>query len=225
MVWPILISASVTPGAFSAAADIAMAPLASKQPNKIRNTARLFSPSMWPVVLRQWGNAGSSRPQTAGCCAPAASGQAVAPLRSAMKNPLRLMSSPRFEDRTLPHRFGNARSLITARLAAGGRVGFTSRSGPRAEVRFATKSNTRGLRLHMSVSAGRGHHRIFNRRMRAARTYEDADVFRVSFARLPLCERPDIGNFAALVRPGIDRPELVGFAILDHRRVVRTLGE
>src|SRR6516165_4627881 len=182
MVWPILISASVTPGAFSAAADIAMAPLASKQPNKIR---------------RQWRNAGSSRPQTAGCCAPAASGQAVAPLTpltSAMKKPLRLMSSPRFEDRTLPHRFGNARSLITARLAAGGRVGFTSRSGPRAEVRFATKSNTRGLRLHMSVSAGRGHHRIFNRRMRAARTYEDADVFRVSFAHLPLCERPDIGN-------------------------------
>src|SRR5215467_1184295 len=55
--------------------------------------------------------------------------------------------------------------------------------------------------------------------------YEDADVFRFSFARLPLCERPDIGNFAALVRPGIDRPELVGLAILDHRRVVRTLGE
>jgi len=108
MVWPILISASVTPGAFSAAADIDMAPLASKQPNKIRNTARPLSPSMWPVVLRQWRNAGSSRPQTAGCCAPAASGQAVAPLtplRSAMKNPLRLMSSPRFEDRTLPHRW------------------------------------------------------------------------------------------------------------------------
>src|SRR5262249_60416498 len=36
MVWPILISVSVTPGAFSAAADIAIAPL-SKLPNKIRN--------------------------------------------------------------------------------------------------------------------------------------------------------------------------------------------
>src|SRR5258707_15066625 len=70
---------------------------------------------------------------------------------------------------------------------------------------------------------GRGRHRIFNRRMRAARSYED--VFRFSFARLPLCERPDIGNFAALVRPGIDRPELVGLAILDHDRVVRTLGD
>ena len=72
-------------------------------------------------------------------------------------------------------------------------------------------------------SAERGHHRAFNQRMRAARGYED--VFRFSFARLPLCERPDIGNFAALVRPGIDRPELVGLAVLDHRRVVRTLGE
>src|SRR6516225_4435914 len=36
MVWPILISVWVTPGAFSAAADIAIAPL-SKLPNKIRN--------------------------------------------------------------------------------------------------------------------------------------------------------------------------------------------
>src|SRR5260370_28012867 len=32
MVWPILISLSVTPGAFSAAADLAMAPLTSRQP-------------------------------------------------------------------------------------------------------------------------------------------------------------------------------------------------
>src|SRR5215468_1547737 len=95
--------------------------------------------------------------------------------------------------------------------------------GPRSAL---PSNRTRGwLRLHMSVSAGRRHHCIFNRRMRAARRYEDADVFRVSFARLPLCERPDIGNFAALVRPGIDRPELVGLAILDHRRVVRTLGD
>src|SRR6266404_3848701 len=51
MVWPILISRSVTPGAFSAAAAIAIAPLKSKQPNKIRNTARLLSPSIWPVAL------------------------------------------------------------------------------------------------------------------------------------------------------------------------------
>src|SRR5262249_18302482 len=47
----------------------------------------------------------------------------------------------------------------------------------------------------------------------------------VSVARLPLCERPDIGNFAAFVRPGIDRPQLVGLAILDHGGVVRALGE
>ena len=40
MVWPILISLSVTPGASSATADIAMAPLSSKQPIKIRSTAR-----------------------------------------------------------------------------------------------------------------------------------------------------------------------------------------
>jgi hypothetical protein len=40
MVWPILISVSVTPGAFSAAAGIAMAPPSSKQPNKIRSIAR-----------------------------------------------------------------------------------------------------------------------------------------------------------------------------------------
>jgi hypothetical protein len=51
MVWPILISRSVTPGAFSAAAAIAIAPLKSKQPNKIRNTARLLSPSIWPVAF------------------------------------------------------------------------------------------------------------------------------------------------------------------------------
>src|SRR6516162_8491153 len=101
------------------------------------------------------------------------------------------------------------------------------RADPVPGPKSALPSNrTRGgLRLDMSVSAGRRHHRIFNRRMRSARSYEDADVFRFSFARLPLCERPDIGNFAALVRPGIDRPELAGLAVLDHRRVVRTLGE
>src|SRR6266567_369289 len=53
---------------------------------------------------------------------------------------------------------------------------------------------------------------------------EFADVF-ISPAGLPLCERPDIGNFTALVSPGIDRPELVRLAILDHCRIVRTLGE
>ena len=115
--------------------------------------------------------------------------------------------------------------FITARLAADGPIGFMRRSGPWAEVRFATNRTRGGLRLDMFVSVGRGHHRIFNRRMCAARRYEDADVLRFSFARLPLCERPDIGNFAALVRPGIDRPELVGLAVLDHRRVVRTLSE
>ena len=47
----------------------------------------------------------------------------------------------------------------------------------------------------------------------------------VSSARLPLCEWPDIGNFTALVGPGIDRPEFVGLAILDHCRIVRTLSE
>ena len=52
-----------------------------------------------------------------------------------------------------------------------------------------------------------------------------ARIFLVSFARLPLCERPDIGNFTALVGPGIDRPEFVGLAILDHCRIVRTLSE
>src|SRR6266508_5466418 len=40
MVWPILISPSVTPGAFCAAAGIAIAPPSSKQPNKIRSIAR-----------------------------------------------------------------------------------------------------------------------------------------------------------------------------------------
>jgi hypothetical protein len=50
-------------------------------------------------------------------------------------------------------------------------------------------------------------------------------IFLVSSARLPLCERPDIGNFTALVGPGIDRPEFVGLAILDHCRIVRTLSE
>src|SRR6516162_359841 len=71
MVWPILISLSVAPGAFCAAADVAIAPLTSKQPNKIRNTAR-------------------SRSRTAGCCALTTSGQlAAAP-------PTRLMKSHRF---------------------------------------------------------------------------------------------------------------------------------
>ena len=46
-----------------------------------------------------------------------------------------------------------------------------------------------------------------------------------SFSGFPLCKRKDIGSFTALVSPGIDRPELVGLAIPDHCRVVRTLGE
>jgi hypothetical protein len=40
MVWPILISLSVTPGAFCAAAGIAIAPPSSKQPSKIRSIPR-----------------------------------------------------------------------------------------------------------------------------------------------------------------------------------------
>ena len=44
-----------------------------------------------------------------------------------------------------------------------------------------------------------------------------------SSARLPLGDRPDVGNLTALVSPGIDRPELVGLAVLDHCRIVRTL--
>ncbi len=50
-------------------------------------------------------------------------------------------------------------------------------------------------------------------------------IFLISSARFPLCERPDIGNFTTLVGPGIDRPEFVGLAILDHCRIVRTLSE
>src|SRR2546421_230144 len=44
-------------------------------------------------------------------------------------------------------------------------------------------------------------------------------------ARLPIREREDVGSFAALVSPGIDRPEFVGLAIPDHCGVVRTLSE
>src|SRR5437016_8923092 len=50
-------------------------------------------------------------------------------------------------------------------------------------------------------------------------------AFLLSVARLPLLERENIGNFAALVRPGIDRPQLAGLAALDRRRAVRALGE
>jgi len=53
MVWPILISLSVTPGAFWAVAGIAIAPLRSKQPDKIRNTP-----------LRASGDPGSGYPVT-----------------------------------------------------------------------------------------------------------------------------------------------------------------
>src|SRR6516225_6403221 len=88
MVWPILISLSVTPGAFCAAADIAMAPLASKQPNKIRSTARPHSPWIRRVALRPWRNVGG-RSHTAGCWALTPGGQATAA-------PTRLMKSWRF---------------------------------------------------------------------------------------------------------------------------------
>src|SRR5262245_40975133 len=89
MVWPILISLSVTPGVFCAAADIAMAPLASKQPNKIRNTARPLSPWIRRVALRPWRNVGG-RSHAAGCCALTPGGQATA------ASSRRLMESRRF---------------------------------------------------------------------------------------------------------------------------------
>src|SRR5262245_55684140 len=94
MVWPILISLSVTPGAFCAAADIAIAPLTSKQPNKIRNTARPLSPWIRRVALRPWRNA-CGRSYTAGCCALTSGGQATAaPSRTLMKS-RRFIRSPR----------------------------------------------------------------------------------------------------------------------------------
>src|SRR5215831_1891170 len=86
MVWPILISLSVTPGAFCAAAVIAMAPLRSNEPNKVRNTARPLSPSIWRVAFRPWRNV-RSRSQTADSCALTASGRAAAaPQRRLMKS-------------------------------------------------------------------------------------------------------------------------------------------
>jgi len=48
---------------------------------------------------------------------------------------------------------------------------------------------------------------------------------RNSVACLPLGEREDVGDLTALVSPRIDRPEFVALAVLDHRRVVRALGE
>jgi hypothetical protein len=42
-----------------------------------------------------------------------------------------------------------------------------------------------------------------------------------NLARFPLCERENIGKFAALVGPRVDRPELFAFAIPDHCGVVR----
>src|SRR5262249_31056069 len=94
MVWPILILVSVTPGAFSAAAGIAMAPLASKQANKIRNTARPLSPSMWPVAFKPWRNV-RRRSHTAGFRALAASGHATSG-HAAAAPPRRLMKSRGF---------------------------------------------------------------------------------------------------------------------------------
>src|SRR5262245_3357642 len=88
MVWPILISLSVTPGAFSAAADIAMAPLSSKQPTKIRDTARPLPPSIWPVAVRPWWNVRGGS-QTAGSCA-------LTAIASAATGPRHRMSLRRF---------------------------------------------------------------------------------------------------------------------------------
>jgi hypothetical protein len=42
----------------------------------------------------------------------------------------------------------------------------------------------------------------------------------LNLARFPLCERENIGNFAALVGPGVDRPELIAFTIPDSCGVV-----
>src|SRR5215831_3451814 len=88
MVWPILISLSVTPGAFSAAAGIAMAPLRSNAPNKLRSTAHPLSPSTWRVAFRPWRNV-RSRSRTADSRAPAA-------IASAATGPRRRMSLRRF---------------------------------------------------------------------------------------------------------------------------------
>src|SRR5215813_1338932 len=89
MVWPILISLSVPPGALSAAADIAIAPLRSNEPNKLRSTAHPLSPSIWRVAFRPWRNV-RSRSQTADSCALTASGRAAA------APPTRLMKSRGF---------------------------------------------------------------------------------------------------------------------------------
>src|SRR5262249_54747778 len=84
---------SAPPGAFCAAADIAIATLSSKQPNKIRNTARLLSPWIRRVALGPWRNAGG-RSHTAGCCALTPGGQATAASRRLMKS-WRFIRSPR----------------------------------------------------------------------------------------------------------------------------------
>src|SRR5262249_30882281 len=60
---------------------------------------------------------------------------------------------------------------------------------------------------------------------KAARRVRGTCLFSLSVPRLPLGEREDVGDFAALVRPGIDRPQRARLALLDHCRVVRTLGE
>src|SRR5262249_53624436 len=104
---------------------------------------------------------------------------------------------------------------ITARLAADGRVGFMSRPGPWAEVRFATKHVQRRTRTSPHVQSAHA----------LGAQVRGRGCFRFSFARLPFGEWKDVGNFTALVSPGIDRPEFVGLAILDHRRVVRALGD
>src|SRR5262249_9915962 len=94
MVWPILISLSVTPGAFCAAAVIAMAPLRSNEPNKIRNTARPLSPSIWRVAFRPWPNV-RSRSQTADSCALTASGRAAAAPPTRLRKSRGFIPTPR----------------------------------------------------------------------------------------------------------------------------------
>src|SRR5262249_59678672 len=106
MVWPILISLSVTPGALSAAADIAIAPLRSNEPNKLRSTAHPLSPSIWRVAFRPWRNV-RSRSQTADSCA-------LTAIASAATGPRRRMSLRRF--------------IRSPRRQSGGRGGHGRRS-------------------------------------------------------------------------------------------------
>src|SRR5215472_10942366 len=89
-----------------------------------------------------------------------------------------------------------------------------------------------GLRVHVSVSAGRRHHCIFNRRMRAARKYEDADVHSPAFhlasgkmsgTSLPLCVQGSTVQSSLVLRsliiavlcgPSVNRNRDTGAAIV-----------